>query len=105
MEDICTVATLVKNITLGRLTDEIICNELFFGCVLPPHLDDGQAVVFIEKRVLFDAAILPEERKQDSEEDKDLEQQDKVQGYREEEGEVVTPLCKKDFWMTNKIVQ
>ena len=161
MEDISPVASHVKNIHLGHLANELICNELFFGCVL----GDGQAVVLIEKKALFDAAIPPErternhvvlqedtskysvdmnttslvfamwekgdeDKEEESEEDEDLElesnedkeeegedleelnEEDQEQGYREEKDEgdesdeykVVTPLHKKDFWMTNNIV-
>ena len=57
-----------------------------------------------------------EDEEQESEEDKDLDQvlgeEDQEHGYKEEKDqedgsgveEVVSPLYKKDFWMTNKIV-
>ena len=155
MEDISTVASLIKSFPLGRFANQLFCNELFFGCVL----DDQKAVILIEKGELFDAAILPEnierihvllqddaskycvdmnttslvfapwekedkdegpesedeDEEQGSEEDEDLDhlgEEDQEHGYKEEKDqedgsgveEVVSPLYKKDFWMTNKIV-
>ena len=61
MEDIRSVATLIKTIQLEGEAWQLIFNELFFGFVLSHGEDDRQEVVLIEKKVLLDASIPSEE--------------------------------------------
>ena len=64
MENISTVASIVKSISIGDVVmpiwKEVICNQLFFGVVVRRCLDGGAAVALIEKRTLVDAE--PEKR-------------------------------------------